>query len=195
MKRTFALAAMTLALALAIPVQAEAPAASLDAAVAADLQFMREEEKLARDVYAALGAQWQANNLVNIQRSEQQHTTTLAILLHQYGLADPAASLAPGKFADATLQSLYAQLVREGSSSRSAALKVGAAIEEIDIRDLGERIARTPNADVRLAYENLRQASWRHLASFVRNLEREGLSYAPQYLDAGVYAKGLSAAR
>lgn len=161
----------------------------------ADLRYMREEEKLARDVYAALGAQWKLNTFANIERSEQQHTTTVAALLKQHGLADPAATLAAGKFADPTLQQLYDQLIKDGSASRVAALKVGAAIEEIDIRDLDERIARSTTADIRLAYENLRRASWNHLTAFTRNLQREGVTYVPQYLDKAAYARQIGSRR
>jgi hypothetical protein len=41
---------------------------------AASLQFMREEEKLAHDVYVTLYEQWGLRVFNNISRSEQQHT-------------------------------------------------------------------------------------------------------------------------
>jgi len=42
------------------------------------------------------------------------------------------------------------------------ALKVGAAIEEIDILDLQTRVAQTDNADIPLAYNNLMNGSSNH---------------------------------
>ncbi len=43
------------------------PTSTLSAIETADLQFMREEEKLAHDVYAALYAKWQTPVFLNIQ--------------------------------------------------------------------------------------------------------------------------------
>lgn len=196
MKRNIALGITLLALGLTLPATAVNPTSSgLSAEQAADLQFMREEEKLARDVYGALATKWASQVFANIRQSEQQHTDRLAALLAARGLADPGAALGPGQFADASLAALYAQLVAQGKSSRVEALKVGAAIEEIDIRDLDQRIASMPDAEVRLAYESLRDASWRHLASFVRNLEREGVRYTPQTLEPSLYADQLRRVR
>lgn len=196
MKRNIALGITLLTLGLTLPATAVSPTpAGLSAAQAADLQFMREEEKLARDVYGALATKWASQVFANIRQSEQQHTDRLAALLAARGLADPGAALGPGQFADASLAALYAQLVAQGKSSRVEALKVGAAIEEIDIRDLDQRIASMPDAEVRLAYESLRDASWRHLASFVRNLEREGVRYTPQTLEPSLYADQLRRVR
>ncbi len=170
--------------AMAAPQQEALSVPSLSTRDAADLTFMREEEKLARDFYAAMATQWELRSFANIRLSEQQHTDVMASLLRSHGLPDPAATLPAGRFNDVRLQTLFDSLHKEGSSSRQAALKLGTVIEEIDIRDLDERIAVTQAPDLRAAYERLREASWQHLASFVRQLQREGLPYAPQYLDA-----------
>ena len=106
------------------------PASDLNDAEKASLLFMREEEKLARDVYNALYAVWGQPTFQNIAASEQAHMDEVKLLLDRYGLTDPA--LDPGKFTDANLQALYDQLVAQGSVSLADALKVGAAIEEID---------------------------------------------------------------
>jgi hypothetical protein len=155
----------------------------------AGLLFMREEEKLALDVYLALYAEWQLPIFQNIARSEQTHTDAVLQLLTRYGLDDPAAGLGAGEFADPTLQSLYDQLVAQGSASLEAALRVGAAIEEIDILDLEERLAQTDKADIRRVYENLKSGSYNHLRAFVGTLEQQtGTSYTPQYLTQTAYA-------
>ena len=46
-----------------------------------------------------------------------------------------------GVFVNTELQALYTQLVAQGRLSELDAVKVGAAIEEIDILDLQERLA------------------------------------------------------
>ena len=70
----------------------------------------------------------------------------------------------------------------------SSALRVGAAIEEIDILDLEEYMAQTDKADIQLVYQNLSKGSRNHLRSFVGNLQRrDGEAYEPQYLDQATY--------
>lgn len=155
---------------------------------AAGLLFMREEEKLAHDVYTTLYATWQLPVFQNIARSEQTHSDAVLGLLTRYGLDDPTIGLGEGEFADPTLQSLYDQLVAQGNASLEAALRVGAAIEEIDILDLEERLAQTDEADIIRVYNNLLAGSHNHLRAFVRTLEkRTGVSYAPQYLTSAAY--------
>jgi hypothetical protein len=154
----------------------------------AGLLFMREEEKLARDVYLALYEEWGLNVFQNIAQSEATHMDAVLTLIERYGLKDPAASTAEGEFVDETLQGLYDQLVEEGSRSLADALKVGAAIEEIDILDLQTHLAETEQPDIQLVYQNLLKGSRNHLRAFASNLERhEGETYAPQYLSADAY--------
>lgn len=160
----------------------------LSPAEAASLSFMREEEKLAHDVYVTLYNQWGVQVFTNIAASEQTHTDAIATLLARYGLSDPTVGNALGEFTDPALQALYDQLVAQGSLSLADALKVGAAIEEIDILDLEERIAETTHADIKLAYSNLMAGSENHLRAFVSTLERQtGESYTPQYMDQADY--------
>jgi hypothetical protein len=164
------------------------PATALSEDEAEGLLFMREEEKLARDVYLALYEEWGVQIFQNIARSEQTHMDALLTLIERYGLADPAAGRDAGDFANQELQHLYDQLVAQGGESLEAALRVGAAIEEIDILDLEEEIALTDKADIELVYDNLMKGSRNHLRSFVRTLSRQtGVTYEPQYLSPEAY--------
>jgi hypothetical protein len=154
----------------------------------AGLLYMREEEKLAHDVYIALYETWGLRIFQNIANSEQTHTDAVNVLLDAYGLEDPAAGKAPGEFVDADLQALYNELTAQGSQSLSDALRIGAVIEEIDILDLETRLAQTENTDIRLTYENLMKGSRNHLRSFTSTLSRQtGETYQPQYLSPDVY--------
>ena len=157
---------------------------TLSQAEADGLLFMREEEKLARDVYNSLYVTWKNRVFFNISRSEQKHMDSMKVLLERYGLDDPAAGKAAGEFENAELQALYVQLVSEGFASEIAALMVGATIEEVDIIDIAERAAEVEgNDDIAVAYDNLMSGSRNHLRSFVRQLERVGVTYQPQYLN------------
>lgn len=154
----------------------------------AGLLFMREEEKLARDVYLTLYDQWGVSVFQNISSSEQTHMDAVLAVLNQYNLADPAAGNEIGQFTDPALQALYDQLITEGSQSVADALAVGAAIEEIDILDLDERMAQTGNAAILQVYRQLAAGSENHLRAFVTNLERQtGTTYQPQYMTQAQY--------
>ena len=153
----------------------------------ADLLHMREEEKLARDVYIAMYARWEAAVFSNITGSEQTHMDSVANLLAKYKLADPVAGLAPGQFATEYFQNLYTQLVETGNQSIEAALEVGGAIEEIDILDLWECIDRTTRTDIRRVYQNLEAASENHLRAFVSEFTSRGVTYEPKYLTQDQY--------
>ncbi len=163
-----------------------APASQATADDAAGLLYMYEEEKLARDVYAALYTQWNQPTFQNIAASEQMHMDAVKTLLVSNGITVP--NTAAGVFNNTTLQSLYNSLMATGSKSIGDALKVGATIEEVDIKDLQSRIAQTTNADIQLVYNNLMNASYNHLRNFVTVLNRlTGETYQPQYLSADLY--------
>ena len=148
-----------------------------------DLLFMREEEKLARDVYLTLYDQWGLPLFQNIAGSEQAHTDAIKALLDRYGVDDPVGANEVGVFTNSELQGLYDELIDLGGQSMGDALLVGIAIEEIDILDLLEALAHTDNADIIRVYENLLSGSENHLRAFVSTLERQtGEIYLPQYL-------------
>lgn len=140
--------------------------ASLPASEAAALRYMREEEKLARDVYDVLGRRWNDRRFARISRSEQMHMNAVLRQLERYGIADPAADTRPGEFRDAELQRMYDRLVARGRRSRSDALAVGRTIERADIADLDERLEQVTTPSIERVFTNLRAASERHLRAF-----------------------------
>lgn len=151
------------------------------------LLLMREEEKLARDVYSALAQKWDLRIFTNIAKSEQEHMDMVLVLLERYEVEDPVGQDTPGSFRDASLQSLYEALVERGSASISAALQVGAEVEELDIADLMELMEVSDNPDIRLVYQNLMKGSRNHLRSFDRQLSQRGDSYVPKHLKQDKY--------
>lgn len=161
------------------------------ASEAALLTFMREEEKLARDVYLAMYQKWQQPVFNNIAQSEQTHMDQVKCFLDAYGLPDSARAEA-GQFNNSTLQGLYDSLVARGQVSLSEALRAGGMIEEVDIRDLENAIATTGIAEVKIMYENLMSGSENHLRAFVSNLLWLGESYTAQVLSEQSVADILS---
>lgn len=133
------------------------------------LLYMREEEKLARDVYNAFYTRYGLRVFSNITTSEQAHMDAVLTLLNRYGLADPAAA-APGVFNNDDLQALYDDLIDQGNASLTAALQAAALIEETDIADLQDGLGLINHADLRAVYNNLLRASQNHLRAFSRQL-------------------------
>ena len=143
---------------------------------------MREEEKLARDVYQVLYQQWGHQVFANISRSEQRHMDAVKALLDKYNLVDPVTDSQVGVFTDPEMQTLYESLVAEGRSSLVAAFHVGATIEDLDIKDLYELLEKTDNDDIKMVYENLSRGSRNHLRAFTTQLLLSGQSYEAQFL-------------
>jgi len=146
------------------------------------LLFMREEEKLARDVYTTLYEKWRLPIFTNISQSEQSHTEAVRTVLVKYTIPDPVSDDSIGKFVNTDFAKLYTDLVAEGQKSEIDALKAGAFIEDLDIKDLQERIVQTDNDDIKLVYQNLMKGSRNHLRSFVSQIESRGDVYKPRYL-------------
>ncbi|MDF1629155.1 MAG: DUF2202 domain-containing protein [Alcanivoracaceae bacterium] len=152
----------------------------------ANLQFMREEEKLARDVYLTMDQYWgqQTSVFANIAVSEESHTSTIDYLLEKYDIEDPVISDEIGVFTNLELQELYHTLVEQGSVSFIDGLHVGALIEEVDMEDILAAIEATDERAMILAYSNLLDGSKSHLRGFVSVIEAQGLVYQAQVLDA-----------
>ncbi len=158
------------------------PKEPLNADEQATLSFMREEEKLARDVYVFLYNKWRTNIFTNISSSEQTHMDAILQLLNKYNLPDPAGSNGPGVYTSTILQNLYIQLTTQGTISIPEALKVGATIEDLDIYDLKAALTKVDNQDITLVYNNLMKGSRNHLRSFYSNILNVGGTYIPQFI-------------
>ncbi len=156
---------------------------TLSAEEIAGLKFMREEEKLAHDVYVALYALYGNDDIFyRISLSETTHTEAILALLVKYGIPDPAAGKPAGVFEDPDLQALYDTLIAMGSASHIEALKVGALIEETDIRDINAKKAVTDEADILTVYNSLLCGSQDHLRSFNSQLLALGVTYVPEVI-------------
>ncbi|QIA06786.1 DUF2202 domain-containing protein [Draconibacterium halophilum] len=155
------------------------------------LLFMREEEKLAHDVYLYFYNMYGEAIFQNIANSEQAHTTAIMSLLEGYGIDDPALDVS-GEFVNEGLADLYNQLTEQGAVSLVDALGVGAAIEDLDIKDLQAWLTETTNNDLIRVYGNLLRGSESHMRGFVRNLTVLGSAYENQYISDEDYAAILA---
>lgn len=158
----------------------------------ASLLKMKEEEKMARDVYAALAQKWGSPIFSNISAAENNHMNAVVLLLTTYG-ADNTTIGEAGKFTDASVQTLYDELVAKGGVSIEEAYQTGALIEEMDIKDLTVALSSTNNENVTLVFDNLLKGSRNHLRAFNRQITNLGLVYTPLYISQSDYDLIVSA--
>ena len=147
-----------------------------------DLLHMREEEKIARDVYVQLGERWGLRPFLNISGAEQAHMDAIAALLSHYGLSDPVRMHPVGVFHTPSFQALHDSLLAQGLRSERDAIQVGLHIEELDIFDLAEARRRTRQPEIEAVYDDLERGSRNHLRAFYRHLQRLGDRYVAQHM-------------
>ena len=146
--------------------------------------FMREEEKLARDVYLYLYEIFPLRSFLNISNSEQAHMDAMLYLIDTLNLVDPVGENPERVFQNQELQILYNELIERGCKSQEEALRVGALIEEVDIIDIQTELDKhATHEEVIRVYTNLIRASGNHLRAFVRVLGVYDVDYEPALLE------------
>lgn len=156
-----------------------------------DLKFLREEEKLARDVYLFSYSKYQVSSFNSISQSEQKHMNSVLNLMNKYGIPD-SASTEIGVFNNTDIQALYINLTAQSNISLVEALKVGAIIEDLDINDIDDFISNTTKSDLLSVYDNLTCGSKNHIRSFTSQLSSNGVTYIPQFISIEYYNTILS---
>ncbi|NPA67528.1 MAG: DUF2202 domain-containing protein [Chlorobi bacterium] len=146
-----------------------------------DLLRLREEEKLARDVYLYAADKYNFFTFNNISKSEQQHMTQVLNILTAYGLNDPASE-SRGVFNNKELQEIYDNLTAKVDNSLLDALITGAIIEDLDIHDIKTFISRAENPEVIDMYKRIVCGSRNHMRAFNAQLKLRNNGYTPQYI-------------
>lgn len=159
------------------------------------LALMREEEKLARDVYLTLDEQWDQMVFQHIAQAEVAHMQAVKGLMEKYKVEDPVVFTKDtrGKFMHPPFQRLYDSLITTGSASLEGAFRAGAFVEERDLQDLYDARQATQAEDLKTLYGNLIRASEQHLRAFTRNLARVGVTYEPVILSQEDYKRIVGA--
>ncbi len=161
---------------------------------ATHLEFMREEEKLARDVYTKLGMLYPDSVVFGkIDDSEQRHADAVKGALEQHGIEDPSTNdnlgIFTGEAYGAYFTEKYEYLVNKAANSELDALYVGAFIEELDMMDINRcpeiileqengvddgsqcGLVYTDEEDIINLYASLLNGSESHLRGYVRAIE------------------------
>ena len=166
-----------------LPDKPEGATVELHSEIGKSLMHMREEEKLARDVYLTLSKKYDSTVFSRIASAESRHMAALKRLLDRYGLPDPVVDDTIGKYTKSEFTQLYNELIAKGSKSLADAYEVGALIEELDIADLisGAKTIEQ-HSDIKRIYQNLTRASRNHLRAFASQIASQGKSYTALHL-------------
>jgi len=149
-----------------------------------NLLFLREEEKLARDVYTYAFDLYGEVIFDNISNSEQKHMNLVLTVLDKYGISDPAEGLGMGDFSNPIIQDLYDQLILRCELSDLESFVVGAEIEDLDISDLRTMASESTNTDILDLVQKLECGSRNHMRAFNGKLEDLAATYEPIYLSS-----------
>ena len=156
-------------------------AASSDTATGlsnAQLTEMREEERLARDLYTQLAASSGEAIFTRIAGAEQRHLDAVERLMTSQGMSPDAAGNTVGRYAVADLQAAYTTWLSQGRASDQAAYKVGVELEKQDIADLQNLKVRSDTTGARVVAALLR-GSEHHLAAFTKAVNGDVTGMGP----------------
>jgi rubrerythrin len=90
------------------------------------------------------------------------------------------------------VQKIYNDLVVKGKGSIENAYRVGAWIEDLEIHDLTNCMARISKPDIKQVFENLRRGSHNHLRTFNRQLTSLDVDYKPEYISQSEFDQIVS---
>ena len=173
----------------------ELPSESISEAEEEGLIHMREEEKLARDVYLHFYDKYGMRIFNNIASSENTHLYAIKVLLYRYGIPDPVVNDEVGVFTIQAMQDLYDQLTAAGDVSLVEALKVGTTIEDLDIKDLMDFDAEVDNQDIKFTYANLTRGSRNHLRAYYPKVLDNGGTYSAQFISQELFDSIINSSR
>ncbi len=159
----------------------------------AGLQMMREEEKVAHDLYVTFEENWKQGTFTSIAISEQYHTDAVKSVLLKYKLSDPAQNQV-GKFTSKKMQDLFNDRSEKAKGSYLDSLFVAAEFEELDVVDLRELAAESKNKDVITLYKNLEAGSRNHMRYYAKLIAQEGATYTAKHLEESDYQKIIKGA-
>ena len=155
---------------------------------------LREEEKVAYDVYTVMFEKYESKVFKNIAENEKEHMNKIKELIDQFNLTDPIAGTIDqkGVFSNKKMQTMYDEMILGGNYGLLDALRAAARFEETDIVDLRKYLSSASDQSVINVYLNLESGSQDHLRSLVKYIEDEGISYKPSYLSKEDFDKIMS---
>ncbi|MDU0315341.1 DUF2202 domain-containing protein [Phycicoccus sp. M110.8] len=134
---------------------------------AGQLTQLREEERMARDLYTRLASSSGEQLFVRIATAEQRHLDSVEALMRGRGMDPAAAGTSAGTYAVPALQAAYDRWLARGTASDQAAYAVGVELEKRDIADLRSLAVPTGDSAYRVV-SALLAGSEHHLTAFTK---------------------------
>ncbi len=159
---------------------------------AGDLQLLREEEKLARDLFR----DWSDRSELfgAVAHSKQLHFEIVGALLQRHQVTDRTLG-GEGLYVFPQLQTLHQELLARGGSTELEALAAGAELHERDLVGLEEAAGRSQLEDVRASLAEIQRGARNHLRGCVEELALQGVDYAPRLLSPEAFAAIINSPR
>jgi hypothetical protein len=146
---------------------------------------VREDEKIARDLYISFFGKFGLKPFENIGKAEDNHIKATEKLFDYYEIDYPALS-GNGKFENAIRQKLFDSLLLKVNTELDA-FKVMAVLEESNIVEYGAVIKTVVNPNIKMVIENLAKASANHFKAAIRQITALGGTYTPEFLTQEQY--------
>lgn len=157
----------TAVLGFAHPTTAEAASPGATSLSAGQLTQLREEERMARDLYTRLASSSGEQVFARIATAEQRHLDSVEALMRGRGMDPAAAGTSAGTYAVPALQTAYDTWLARGAASDQAAYAVGVELEKQDIADLRSLAVPTGDSAYRVV-RALLAGSEHHLTAFTK---------------------------
>ncbi|OFY89892.1 MAG: hypothetical protein A2266_08630 [Bacteroidetes bacterium RIFOXYA12_FULL_40_10] len=154
------------------------------------LYAVREDEKLARDVYTYFFDKFELTPFSRIAKAEANHIAAVEKLFYFYSITYPAVGPA-GEFKDGDRKAYYDNLIAKGVTALEA-YKATAYLEEKDVADYTKVLETIQNANIKMVIENLLKGSVNHLKASVRQIYALNGTYAPAFLTQEKYDEIIS---
>jgi hypothetical protein len=133
----------------------------------AQLTEMREEERMARDLYTQLATSSGEAIFTRIAGAEQRHLDAVERLMTSQGMNPAAVGSTLGRYAVGEVQSAYSRWLSRGRASDQAAFKVGVELETWDIAELKAMEVPSGTSGARVVAALL-NGSEHHLTAFTK---------------------------
>lgn len=145
--------------------------------------WMREESKVARDLYTFLFNRWGIPVFKKKMVKEQVNMDRSLTIINKYGLTDPIVKDEQGIYSKENFRQMYVELAMRGNSSLPEALRAAAITEELDIMELEDALQNTiTNPDLKSIYNTMAVSSRNHLRAIIEQIQCMGEIYGPQRL-------------
>ena len=142
------------------------------------LTEMREEERMARDLYTQLAASSGEAIFTRIAGAEQRHLDAVERLMTSQGMNPDAAGATVGRYAVGEVQAAYTRWLSQGRASDQAAYKVGVELETWDIAELKTMKVPSDTTGARVVAALL-NGSEHHLTAFTKAVNGEFTGVGP----------------